>query len=67
MASRFVSQIVLSFVDQDNNEHIIDVKSLLGMIFQPIRSGTHLRLSTRGKDELEALEAMLDRFCKIAN
>lgn len=65
LASRYMSQIVLSYVDQDDHEHIIDVKSLLGMIFQPIMPGTHLRLSAKGKDELEALEAMLDQFSKI--
>ena len=65
LASRFISQIVLSYVDKDEHEHIIDVKSLLGMIFQPIIPGTRLRLSTKGKDELEALEAMLEQFSKI--
>ncbi|WIV17706.1 HPr family phosphocarrier protein [Paenibacillus polygoni] len=64
LASRFISQIVLSYVDKDEHEHIIDVKSLLGMIFQPIIPGTRLRLSTKGKDELEALEAMLEQFNK---
>lgn len=64
LASRFISQIVLSYVDKDEHEHIIDVKSLLGMIFQPIMPGTRLRLSAKGKDELEALEAMLEQFNK---
>lgn len=59
LASRFESQVIFSFTDDNDHEHIIDVKSLLGMISQPIRSGTHLRLSTKGKDELEALEAIL--------
>ncbi|MCM3781416.1 HPr family phosphocarrier protein [Neobacillus mesonae] len=65
LASRFISQIIIMYTDQNDNEHVIDVKSLLGMILQPIHAGTLIRLSTRGKDELEALETLIDSFSKL--
>lgn len=58
-ASRFSSDISLSFMDA-NHEHRVDVKSLLGMALLPIRHGSVVRLQTRGRDELEALEYMLN-------
>ncbi|MFS0868915.1 HPr family phosphocarrier protein [Paenibacillus xylanilyticus] len=58
-ASRFASDISLSFVGSDH-EHRVDVKSLLGMALLPIRNGSVVRLQTRGRDELEALEYMLN-------
>lgn len=58
-ASRFASDISLSFVTSDH-EHRVDVKSLLGMAMLPIRHGSVVRLQTRGRDELEALEYILD-------
>ncbi|WP_337031625.1 HPr family phosphocarrier protein [Paenibacillus illinoisensis] len=58
-ASRFASDISLSFVESEH-EHRVDVKSLLGMALLPIRHGSRVRLQTRGRDELEALEYMLD-------
>jgi len=58
-ASRFASDISLSFVGSEH-EHRVDVKSLLGMALLPIRHGSVVRLQTRGRDELEALEYMLD-------
>ncbi|MBE7680054.1 hypothetical protein CHI14_03570 [Paenibacillus sp. 7516] len=58
-ASRFASDISLSFVESEH-EHRVDVKSLLGMALLPIRHGSIVRLQTRGRDELEALEYMLD-------
>lgn len=58
-ASRFASDISLSFVESEQ-EHRVDVKSLLGMALLPIRHGSIVRLQTRGRDELEALEYMLD-------
>lgn len=58
-ASRFASDISLSFVGSEH-EHRVDVKSLLGMALLPIRHGSVVRLQTRGRDELEALEYMLN-------
>ncbi|RAI89819.1 phosphocarrier protein [Paenibacillus pabuli] len=58
-ASRFASDISLLFMDA-NHEHRVDVKSLLGMALLPIRHGSLVRLQTRGRDELEALEYMLN-------
>lgn len=58
-ASRFASDISMSFLDADY-ERRVDVKSLLGMALLPIRQGSIVRLQTRGWDELEALEYMLD-------
>ncbi|WP_440109041.1 HPr family phosphocarrier protein [Paenibacillus sp. QZ-Y1] len=57
-ASRFSSDISLSFMESDH-EHRVDVKSLLGMALLPLRHGSVVRLQTRGRDELEALEYML--------
>ncbi|WP_340398441.1 HPr family phosphocarrier protein [Paenibacillus sp. FSL H8-0079] len=56
-ASRFTSDIILSYME---SEHRVDVKSLLGMALLPIRYGSVVRLQTRGRDELEALEYMLN-------
>ena len=53
-ASRFASEIVLSYTEADH-EHRVDVKSLLGMALLPLRNGSMVRLQTRGRDELEAL------------
>ncbi|MCK6078230.1 HPr family phosphocarrier protein [Paenibacillus silvae] len=57
-ASRFSSEILLSYTEADH-EHRVDVKSLLGMALLPLRNGSMVRLQTRGRDELEALEYML--------
>ncbi|MGQ8872015.1 HPr family phosphocarrier protein [Paenibacillus sp. TSA_86.1] len=57
-ASRFASDILLSYTESDH-EHRVDVKSLLGMALLPLRTGSIVRLQTRGRDELEALEYML--------
>lgn len=57
-ASRFASEISLSYTEADH-EHRVDVKSLLGMALIPLRNGSMVRLQTRGRDELEALEYML--------
>lgn len=65
LASSFVSQIIITYTDHNDNEHVIDVKSLLGMILQPIHAGTKIRLSTRGKDELEALETLIECFSRV--
>lgn len=60
-ASQFASEIKLTFGDEDN-QRIVDVKSLLGMMLLPIHSGSTVRISARGKDELEALEYMCGLF-----
>ena len=57
--SRFSSDIILSYMESEH-EHRVDVKSLLGMALLPIRYGSVVRLQTRGRDELEALEYMLN-------
>ncbi|MFD1954392.1 HPr family phosphocarrier protein [Paenibacillus thailandensis] len=62
-ASRFVSDIVLKF-EYSGAEHAVDVKSLLGILLLPIQSGVSLRLETKGEDELEALEYVLEMFEK---
>ena len=60
-ASQFASDIKLTFGDE-NNQRIVDVKSLLGMMLLPIHSGSTVRISARGQDELEALEYMCGLF-----
>ncbi|NGZ77777.1 HPr family phosphocarrier protein [Saccharibacillus alkalitolerans] len=60
-ASQFASDIKLTFGDEDN-QRIVDVKSLLGMMLLPIHGGSTVRLSARGQDELEALEYMCGLF-----
>ncbi|GGO06196.1 HPr family phosphocarrier protein [Saccharibacillus kuerlensis] len=60
-ASQFASDIKLTFGDEDN-QRIVDVKSLLGMMLLPIHTGSVVRLSARGRDELEALEYMCGLF-----
>lgn len=62
-ASRFVSDIVLKF-EYSGSEHTVDVKSLLGILLLPIQRGVTVRLETKGVDELEALEFVLDWFEK---
>ncbi|MEW4369608.1 HPr family phosphocarrier protein [Paenibacillus kandeliae] len=54
-ASSFASDIRIAFGPEQSRREV-DVKSLLGMMLTIIHSGTELLLSTRGKDELEALE-----------
>ncbi|MDO7905649.1 HPr family phosphocarrier protein [Paenibacillus sp. JX-17] len=60
-SARFMSDIKMSYRLADH-DHLVDVKSLLGMIQTPIQPGTVITLRTQGKDELEALEYMLDLF-----
>lgn len=60
-ASQFASDIKLTFGDEDN-QRIVDVKSLFGMMLLPIHSGNTVRISARGQDELAALEYMCTLF-----
>ncbi len=60
-SSHFISDITLDF-ELDHKHHIVDVKSLLGMLLVPIKAGTTLRLLTKGKDEEEAMHFMFDLF-----
>lgn len=60
-ASQFASDIKLTFGDE-TNQRIVDVKSLLGMLLLPIHNGSLVRISARGRDELEALEYMCALF-----
>lgn len=57
MANRCRSTIQLIF-EEDNT--ILDAKSILGMMMRPIRSGTTVRIQTRGWDEEEALDLMCE-------
>ncbi|WP_336741774.1 HPr family phosphocarrier protein [Paenibacillus sp. y28] len=57
----FMSDIKMSFHDE-YSEHVVDVKSLLGMLLVPIKAGTTIRLVTQGKDEEEALHFIYDWF-----
>ncbi|MFC5452933.1 HPr family phosphocarrier protein [Paenibacillus aestuarii] len=56
-SSHFISDITLEFA-YDDLKHIVDVKSLLGMLLVPIKAGTLVRLVTKGKDEEEAMHYM---------
>ncbi|TXK76942.1 HPr family phosphocarrier protein [Paenibacillus sp. N3.4] len=60
-SSHFLSDITIDF-ELDDANHKVDVKSLLGMLLIPIKSGTTLRLLTRGKDEEEAIHFVFDLF-----
>jgi phosphocarrier protein HPr len=58
-SARFRSDIKLEFAHKDGI-NIVDVKSLLGMLLLPIRSGTKVMLRVQGKDEEEAFIHMLE-------
>ncbi|MGU3567023.1 HPr family phosphocarrier protein [Paenibacillus sp. D51F] len=58
-SARFRSDIKLEFAHGDGI-NIVDVKSLLGMLLLPIRSGTRVLLRVKGKDEEEAFLHMLE-------
>ncbi|WP_046214318.1 HPr family phosphocarrier protein [Paenibacillus wulumuqiensis] len=60
-ASRFASDIRVSF-GPDSHRREVDVKSLLGMMLTIISANTEICLTTRGKDELEALEYVQSLF-----
>ena len=62
-SSRFVSDLKVIFANGDTL-HTVDVKSLLGMLLLPIKPGTEVRLTAKGRDEEEALEFMLLLFDK---
>ncbi|CAJ1315226.1 HPr family phosphocarrier protein [Paenibacillus sp. PK4536] len=63
-ASRFASDIRIAFGNPDNRREV-DVKSLLGMMLMIIPAGTEIELTTRGKDELEALENVQALFEQV--
>ncbi|MCZ8512272.1 HPr family phosphocarrier protein [Paenibacillus filicis] len=54
-ANRYRSSI--QFILEESSM-VLDAKSMLGMMLRPIRSGTILRIQTRGGDEEEALDEM---------
>lgn len=58
-SGRFLSDIRLEFAHGDGI-NLVDVKSLLGMLLLPIRSGTTVTLRVKGRDEEEAFSHMLD-------
>ncbi|MCQ4085291.1 HPr family phosphocarrier protein [Saccharibacillus sp. JS10] len=60
-AAQFSSDIKLFCGDEDQ-QRIVDVKSLLGMMLVPIHDGNTIRISARGQDELAALEYMCALF-----
>lgn len=62
-SSHFISDVTIDFRLEDKH-HIVDVKSLLGMLLVPIKAGTKLRLQTKGKDEEEAMHFIFDLFDK---
>jgi phosphocarrier protein HPr len=60
-SSHFISDITIDF-DHNDVHHVVDVKSLLGMLLVPIKAGTSIRLLTKGKDEEEAMHFMYNLF-----
>ncbi|MFK7692515.1 HPr family phosphocarrier protein [Paenibacillus sp. HJGM_3] len=58
-AGRYKSQV---YAYLNGNETQIDVKSLLGLLFQRIPKGATVSLRTIGTDDLEAMEAMCVLF-----
>ncbi len=64
-SSRFAADIRIAF-GPDESRREVDVKSLLGMMLTIIHSGTQVSLTTRGKDELEALEYVQSLFEQTA-
>jgi len=60
-SSHFISDISIEF-PHNQVQHVVDVKSLLGMLLVPIKAGTSIRLVTKGKDEEEAMHGMFNLF-----
>ncbi|MBD0383007.1 HPr family phosphocarrier protein [Paenibacillus sedimenti] len=60
-SSHFISDISIEFT-HNQAQHVVDVKSLLGMLLVPIKAGTLIRLVTKGKDEEEAMHDMFNFF-----
>jgi phosphocarrier protein len=52
----------MEYTNEDGLECFVDVKSLLGMLLLPIKTGTAIRLVTKGKDEEEALDYIYKLF-----
>lgn len=63
-STHFVADITLKYSNNDS-EHIVDVKSLLGMLLVPIKAGTSVRLTTKGKDEEEAMHFIYGLFDRL--
>jgi phosphocarrier protein HPr len=63
-SSHFVSDITIVYKNNEN-ENLVDVKSLLGMLLLPIKSGVAIRLIAKGKDEEEALNFVCNLFESI--
>jgi phosphocarrier protein len=61
-SSRFISDIRMEYTNEDGLECFVDVKSLLGMLLLPIKTGTAIRLVTKGKDEEEAMDYIYKLF-----
>jgi len=59
LASRFAADITFEF-EQDDHLRVVDAKSLLGMMMRPIARGTGLTIRTKGRDEKEAIDFMVD-------
>jgi len=56
-ASRFRSAVTLKL---EQEQIVLDAKSMLGMMLMQIRGGTRLLIQTKGSDEEEALDAMCE-------
>ena len=59
LASRYASEIYLS---RESAAQRIDAKSILGILMLAASAGTRLELCISGKDEEEALEALVKLF-----
>lgn len=53
LASRFCSEIHLK-----KNQHLVNAKSIMGVMMLAASKGTELELSAEGEDETEALKAL---------
>jgi phosphocarrier protein HPr len=60
-SSHFISDITIVYKN-NHTEYTVDVKSLLGMLLLPIKSGITIRLIAKGKDEEEALNFVYNLF-----
>jgi phosphocarrier protein len=60
-SSHFMSDITMEY-SSGENEHLVDMKSLLGMMTMTIKAGTPIRILTKGKDDEEALHYVFDLF-----
>lgn len=56
VSSRFEAHIKLSTA---NPSHVVDGKSILGILLLAASKGTEMEISAEGKDELEAMTAIV--------